>query len=109
VSPPVALPYNGKMTGATHAAEMAFTFNSFASPDSQAFTFHDRNEPEVRQLAELWSGTIIAMAKTGDPNGAGLPSWPCYSWDDQSCLVLDVNPRIETGLDKLHQKLWGDT
>jgi para-nitrobenzyl esterase len=97
------------MTGATHAAEMAFTFNSFANPDSQAFTFHDRNEPEVRQLAELWSGTIIAMAKTGDPNGAGLPSWPCYSSDDQSCLVLDVNPRIETGLDKLHQKLWGDT
>lgn len=60
--------------GATHASEMAFTFNTFANPDSIGFTFHDKQDAVVRQLAVVWSNTIIALAKTGDPNGVGCPS-----------------------------------
>jgi para-nitrobenzyl esterase len=106
---PTTLPYKGKLTGATHACEMAFTFNTFANPNTVGFSFHDGNDPDVRRLGELWSNTVIAMARTGDPNGAGLPYWPRYSLEDPQCLILDKDPRVETGLDALHLKLWGDT
>jgi len=93
---------------ATHASEMAFTFNSFANPDSHAFAFHDRNDPTVRKLAEQWSDSLVAFARSGDPNGAGLPEWPRYSATDRRCMVLNEMPRIENDPDEKHRKLWGD-
>ncbi len=98
----------GRRLGATHASEMAFTFNTFANPDSIGFAFHDRNDGTVRRLAEQWSNTILAMARTGDPNGAGLPAWPRYSADDRRCLILDADPRVEADSDEAHRVLWGD-
>ena len=62
--------HNGKYVGATHACEMAFTFNAFADPDCKVFAFHDRKDPVAHKLAEQWSNTLIAFARTGDPNGA---------------------------------------
>jgi para-nitrobenzyl esterase len=92
--------------GATHAAEISFTFNIYNSPDAVGLAFYDRNDPAVRQLAEMWSNTVIAFARTGDPNGAGLPEWPRYSKDDRRCLILDEDPRVEGDLDEKHRKIW---
>jgi para-nitrobenzyl esterase len=99
---------SGKYWGATHACEMAFTFNTVADPDSSGFVFHDRNDPTVRELALNWSNTLIAMAKTGNPNGAGLPDWPAYDDNERQCLILDGEPRIESNPDADHLKLWGN-
>ncbi len=98
----------GGFLQATHASEMAFTFNSFANPDSHAFAFHDRNDPTVRKLAEQWSNSLIAFARSGDPNGTGLPEWPRYSASDRRCMVLNKISRIEDDPDEKHRKLWGD-
>ena len=92
--------------GATHASEIAFTFNAYAEPDSPALKFHDGNDPAVRHLAEDWSNTVIAFARTGDPNGAGLPTWSPYSSAAQSALVLDAEPRIEANPDSAARALW---
>jgi carboxylesterase type B len=35
-----------------------------------------------------------SFARTGDPNGAGLPEWPRYDAANRSCLVFDERPRI---------------
>ncbi len=94
--------------GATHASEIAFTFNAFANPEADPRSFHDPNDPAVRRLAEQWSNTVIAFARTGNPNGAGLPEWPRYSADDRRSMILDANPRVEPDIDAKHRTLWGD-
>ena len=96
----------GGTLGATHASEIAFTFNRYARPDSAGLKFHDGGDPAVTRLAERWSNTVIAFARGGDPNGAGLPHWSPYSAEARDGLVLDAEPRIEANLDGAARALW---
>lgn len=87
----------GREVGATHGAEIAFTFNRYNSGgDLGPMVLYDAEDPVVQDLAQRWSDTIIAFARTGDPNGAGLPDWPRYGTESRQALVLDANPRIAT-------------
>jgi len=99
--------YNGKLTGATHACEMAFTFNAFADPECHVFAFHDRDDPVVKRLGDQWSRTLTAFARTGTPNGAGLPQWPRYDASARDCMVLSAQPQVEQDPDRVHRELWG--
>ena len=96
---------NGAL-GATHACEIPFTFNTLSDPSLPGLGFHDANDPVVRQLAENWSNTVLAFARTGDPNGAGLPEWPPYTTDRKDCLIMDAQCRIEQDVDAVHEALW---
>jgi para-nitrobenzyl esterase len=102
---PANLPRYRKL-GATHSCEMAFTFNLFAKKDARGHIFHDRDNPDVRRLANIWSDTIIGFARTGQPNGFGLPHWPKYRSPDRQCLIFDARPRIEADPDEIHRGLW---
>ncbi len=93
--------------GATHSSEMAFTFNTFANPNTHAcITYHDRNDPVVRKLGNSWSQAVARFAHTGDPNGGDLPHWPSYEDNSMPCLILDKDLRIEHDLDRIHRDLW---
>ena len=94
--------------GATHAAEIAFTFNAFANGAPDSAFWYDRKDPIVRELAHNWSNTIIKFARTGDPNGAGLPAWPRYTAETRKALILDATPRVEANLHAADRKRWGD-
>jgi len=97
--------------GATHGCDVAFTFNDYARPEISRIAFahyHDPNDPVTRQLAEQWSNTVIAFARTGDPNGAGLPYWPAYTPEQRQVLILDSDSRIERDPDHKFRKRWGD-
>ena len=95
--------------GATHGCEVPFTFNYYARPETSRIAFfHDPKDPVVRQLAEQWSNTVLAFARTGDPNGAGLPHWSPYSADRRGVLILDAASRIEQDPDSELRKRWGD-
>ena len=96
--------------GATHGCEVAFTFNEYAHPEISRIAFahyHDPKDPVVRQLAEQWSNTVLAFARTGDPNGAGLPHWSPYSADRRGVLILDATSRIEQDPDRELRNRWG--
>ena len=92
--------------GATHAAEMEFTFNSFASDLPDSAFWYDRNDPEIRKLALDWSNTIIRFARTGNPNGAGLPEWPQYSPDNPRSMVLNRAPALGNGPNPEQRARW---
>lgn len=67
--------------GAAHGAEMSYVFGIFARTMSPV----DADHAMADQVSSYW----VNFAKTGDPNGAGLPAWPAFS--DASQQVMDLN------------------
>ena len=97
---------DGKL-GATHASEIAFTFNTFADAEAGGVVMHDREDAAVRTLARQWSQTVLNFARTGDPNGGGLPVWPRYHEATRQSLVLDADSWLAgAALDEVHRRLW---
>jgi para-nitrobenzyl esterase len=70
--------------GATHAAEIAYVFQR-AAPNWTA---------AERKLSESISDYWVNFARTGDPNGSGLPAWPAYAADAPNLLKLDTEPTV---------------
>lgn len=92
--------------GVTHASDIAFTFNAFAAKEP-GILFHENTDTN-RKLAEVWSASMVRFARTGDPNGAGLPQWPRYDSDTRACLIFDDQPHIESDPDgKIAREAYG--
>jgi para-nitrobenzyl esterase len=51
--------------------------------------------PELAPFASRISGTWARFAHTGNPNGNGLPTWPAYSADTRSVLIINKTSRVE--------------
>ena len=43
-----------------------------------------------KKLGQLMNDYWVQFARTGSPNGPGLPVWPTYDLEDQRHQVLDV-------------------
>jgi para-nitrobenzyl esterase len=51
--------------------------------------FTRKNIEAAKKLGRVIQGYWVNFAKTGDPNGEGLPEWPRFNKDDQNLMVLD--------------------
>ena len=69
--------------GAGHGAEIAYVFKKL-NPDQV--------QPEDLELSETMATYWTNFAKTGDPNGSGLPSWPQFTERDQQVMYLNSHP-----------------
>jgi len=96
----------GDALGATHSADVALTFNWLGSERPMGFSLYERDDPTAVELSRRWSATILAFARTGNPNGAGLPDWQPYSADARSCLVLDTTIEIRDDPDGADRDRW---
>jgi para-nitrobenzyl esterase len=74
---------------ATHASDIPFFF------DTQAVKYGAKTTARDKAMGGAISSYIAQFAKTGDPNGAGLPQWPRYdkAKDEIMDFALDGQPR----------------
>ena len=100
---------------ATHTVEIPYVFDNLAAPR----VYPDHSSPELaaadpreRAFAGQVSAYWVNFAKTGDPNGPGLPQWPSLKeLAPTETMVLDADgsgkgpwltqPRIE-----FHEKVY---
>ena len=82
--------------GASHAAELAYMFNNLDKPrevpDNSDPAVVSKSAPDIK-LADLMATYWTNFARTGNPNGAGLPEWPQVTeMERNEAMLLDVDP-----------------
>ncbi|UTP40302.1 carboxylesterase/lipase family protein [Phenylobacterium sp. LH3H17] len=79
----------GGRLGAPHAADIALAFDNVTAAGSPYAA-----TPAHQKVADQMSEAFIALARTGDPNTAALPSWPRYELDRRATMVFDSDTRV---------------
>lgn len=88
--------YHPEGSGAYHSSEIEYVFGNFASKPA-AWTALDRQVSE--QMMNYWTN----FAKTGDPNGKGLPAWPVYA-PESGWKLLYIGGKTEANKDDLRER-----
>ncbi len=96
----------GDALGATHSADVTLTFNWLGAERPMGFSLYERDDTAAIDLSRRWSDTILTFARTGNPNGAGLPEWRPYSTDDRACMVLDTTIELRDDPDGADRDRW---
>jgi para-nitrobenzyl esterase len=82
-----SIPANGKSElGAFHGLEVPYVFGTLRSPE---WLWLPTTADDAR-LSDLLQTYWTNFAKAGNPNAAGLPTWP--AWSDEHKEFLLVNP-----------------
>jgi para-nitrobenzyl esterase len=80
--------------GAYHASEILYVFDNL---DVLPRPFTDVDRKLSEEMASYW----VNFAKTGDPNGPGLPKWPAYHAKDEVWMEFGPSePKTKVELNK---------
>jgi para-nitrobenzyl esterase len=70
--------------GPGHGTDISFVFDNLRAPNGSTVA------PEDKEVARIMTVYWVNFAKTGNPNGNGLPEWPAYN--PKTNKILDVQP-----------------
>ena len=91
----VPVKLRGKMPGAAHGSKIPFVFGSLSQLKAARLWLQRDDKEMSTVLLSYWSN----FAKSGNPNGAGLPTWAPYNAIDRSTiLIADEGIRVEKKL-----------
>ncbi|MEO6079582.1 MAG: carboxylesterase family protein [Steroidobacteraceae bacterium] len=79
---------NADVAGVPHGAELPYVFQQL-NLTKLPWTDADRRIADA--MGTYWTN----FAKTGNPNGAGLPSWPAFTSKDSQRMVFKDSPQAK--------------
>jgi para-nitrobenzyl esterase len=82
-------PEAGGVLGAFHTLDIGLVFDN-----SQLASARTGNGADARRLAGQMADAFIRLARTGDPNGQGLPPWPRYDLARRETMIFDRECRV---------------
>jgi para-nitrobenzyl esterase len=82
-------PEDGGKWGAFHTLDIPLMFGTLAVPGSLTGT-----GDTARQVSSTMRAALLAFARGGDPNHAGLPRWEPYTLPRRQTMVFDVESRL---------------
>jgi para-nitrobenzyl esterase len=85
--------------GAPHASELPFVFAKVGQRYGEAAS------PDDHAAARLMHAYWVNFARTGNPNGQGLPDWPVYTPDSDIILTFTPDASAVAGPDPWKQRL----
>lgn len=71
--------------GANHGAEISYVFRNLGG-------WGGPPRPADNAMSDLMSSYWINFAKSGDPNGPGLPAWPAFTEKKMETMFFDKAP-----------------
>jgi len=93
--------------GATHAAELAYVFGSFA-PRGKDIVFGMGGRPEALRVSARMQARWLAFAHGRSPDAEEAPvDWPPYEDAGRSTLIIDRDDVIEHDPDADIREAWG--
>ena len=84
--PPLAGPDAQVYNDVFHGAELYYVLQQYDSRKDWAWTSEDR------KLGDLMSTYWVNFARTGNPNGKGLPNWPSY--DEKADTLMNFGDQV---------------
>ena len=94
-------PVNGGNLGAFHTIEVPFVFDRLDCATLVG------NSPPVN-LARQVHGAWCRFARTGDPNGKGLPQWPHYDRATRQAMLFDTASQARADPDAIVRRAWAE-
>ena len=82
-------PRDGGALKACHMIDIPLIFGTTGAPGALS-----GDSPDARSLSRRMRDMLGRFARTGNPNGPGLPAWPSYRLERRSTLILDVEPHL---------------
>ena len=83
----------GRSLGAFHGGEIQYVFQSHAggnAVDGHPELWDESDKKVANVMRQYW----VNFAKTGDPNGAGLPEWPQYMTSTNQTLAIEKDSHV---------------
>ncbi len=74
---------------ACHALDLPLFFDNVALSHRMTGT-----SPAAYAMAEQWSETYLAFARTGNPNNPRIPPWPAYDLRRRATMVFNLESRV---------------
>ncbi len=83
-------PAEGGRLRAFHTLDIPLVFDNVAAEGSKT-----GDDARARTMASRMSETLIALARHGDPNHAGLPEWAPYTLPQRQTMVFDEKSSMQ--------------
>jgi para-nitrobenzyl esterase len=77
--------------GATHMMQEAF-YSVFKMAIDPSYVPTPAELQLANRMADIWTN----FAKTGNPNGPGIPAWPRYDSSEERVMILDDNMGVQS-------------